>query len=176
MRYCTISTVSSVMHHSQKKKPPFKIARTQETIYQPSQTANFQNSWTYGWNGTVQRKLDLETALEMVWCADEVCTQVFQSKQVSMRYLVCSLWRSILSSCPDLEGIMGIGVEKTQTWVKMVGSNDNDVGEVLNFFSILTDRTFTRRWLNPRLYDLKMAENDWILMIMKLYENDKAWL
>ena len=56
----------------------------------------------------------------------------------------------------------------------MVGRDDNDAGEVLNFFSILTDRTLTRRWLNPDLYDLKMTENDRILMTIKLYENAKA--
>ena len=83
----------------------------------------------------------------------------------------------VLSSCPDLEGIMGISVGKTQTWVKMTGLwSDNDTGDVLGFLSIWTDRTLTRRWLNPGLYDLKITENDWILMMTKLYEDDKAWL
>ena len=45
--YCTISAISSVTCHSQKKKPLFKITRTQKKIYQPSQPANFQNSWNY---------------------------------------------------------------------------------------------------------------------------------
>jgi hypothetical protein len=41
-------------HASQpEKKPLFKITRTQKKIYQPSWPANFQNSRTYGRNGTV---------------------------------------------------------------------------------------------------------------------------
>ena len=40
-----------------EKKPPFKMARTQRKIYWPSQTANFQNLWTYGQNGTVDLQL-----------------------------------------------------------------------------------------------------------------------
>jgi hypothetical protein len=72
---------------------------------------------------------------------------------------------------------MGNGVGKTQTGVKLWDlRNDNDGGDVLDFLPIWTDRTLTRRWLNAGLYDLKLTENDWILMMMKLYEDDKAWL
>ena len=61
---------------------------------------------------------------------------------------------------PNLEGTVGNGCWEDSKLSPMTGlGNDNDAGDVLDFLSIWTDRTLTRRWLNPGLYDLKMTQN-----------------
>ena len=138
-----VISINPYLHHIHLKKCEMKMS-----------------TWHY-WTSTMIRRLILigcNMGHTIVSCKSGLhlgfLIQTSVNEIASLFFVEEYFW-VVVQTCqpvPDLEGIMGIGVGKTQTWVKMTGlKNDNDTGDVLDFLSIWTDKTLTKRWLNPGL-------------------------